>query len=99
MVETGDKTFVWKCAKCGYIYGLTGKKTIRVIKTNKGYVAEHEYSQGHSSFSTTNDPLKAFDLNGTERNPAFTEKCLFGYQHVEDEPIIEEYEISITRIV
>jgi hypothetical protein len=99
MIETGDKTFVWKCAKCGFIYGLTGKKHIRVIKTKNGYVKRHEYSQGYSSFSSTNDPLKAFDLNGTEYNPAFTEKCLFGPNHVDDSPVIEEYELTITRIV
>lgn len=74
-------------------------KRIRVIKTKSGYVADHEYSQGYSSIETTKDPLKAFDLNGTERNPAFTEKCLFGEQHIKDEPVIEEYELTITRIV
>ncbi len=99
MVETGDKTFVWKCAKCGYIYGFTGKKIIRVIKTNRGYVDKYEYSQGYSSFSTTQDPLKAFDLNGTSYNPAFVEKSLFGSNHVKDEPVIEEYEVTLTRIV
>lgn len=99
MVETGHNTFVWKCARCGYIYGLTGKKNIRIIKTNLGYVKGHEYSQGCSSFSTTKDPLKAFDLNGTTGNPAFTEKCMFGEQHIKDDPAIEEYEVTITRVL
>lgn len=70
------------------------KKIIRVINTDRGYVKEHEYSQGYSSFSTTNDLLKAIDLNNYKYNAEFTEKCMFG-QHTNVNPRIETYELTI----
>lgn len=42
-------------------------KVIKVMKVidskNDGYVSDHEYSQGYSSYSTTDDIFKAIDLN------------------------------------
>lgn len=72
-------------------------KTIRVIKTKKGYVSDHEYSQGYSSYATVQDPLKAIDLNNYRYNPEFTLQCMLN-QHEEDNPVVEEYEITVTKI-
>ena len=97
MVRNGTSTtHVWKCSNCGYVYGLTMTKTIRVIKTKKGYVENHEYSQGYSTYSTTSDYLKALDLNNTKLNTDFIVKCIFSDQHREDEPVIEEYDVMVT---
>ncbi len=98
MIRNGDSTtHVWKCASCGYVYGLTGKRTLRVIRTVRGYVEDYEYSQGYFSFSTTQDPLKAFNLNGTDGNPAFLEKCMIGKDQAKEYPTIEEFELTLTR--
>lgn len=77
------------------------KRILRVINTKRGYVKSHSYSQGYSSFSTTDNVLKALDLNQNKETKEFTEPFFIGpdADHTEDEPTIEEYEISITRVI
>lgn len=69
-------------------------KKIRVIRTTRGWVQTHEYSQGISSCTYTYDILKA--LHVIEN--AFEEHCLFGDSHKDECPHIECYKITIEKL-
>ena len=76
------------------------KRVLKVIAVKAGYVEEHEYSQGESSYSVTDNVLKALDLNNYKFNAEFTEKCFLGPNsyHAADNPQIQEFKIELERV-
>jgi hypothetical protein len=66
---------------------------------NDGYVSDHEYSQGYSSYNTTDDIFKAIDLNSYRYNVDLLMRCMSGDIFSEGGSIvIELYEVVVNKL-